>query len=194
MVVANYQSWLKRVREPKNRGLVIGACGALIAIAAFCAGPESASGGGSASHNITVNVAPPATSDASDNSTIADWLNSQKLAPGQNPFVVHLDAFPVAGNGVAGDELGKSTGGPADQKKQRPQVLSELQRTAAGLRLQSVVMGMTPTAVINGVSAKEGDVVASFRIVRIESSGIVVEKDGAQFDIALDEANWRRVE
>ncbi len=193
MVAAvNFPSWLKRVREPKNRGLVIGVCGALIGVAAFCAGPGSAVGEG-ASHNVTIALTLPPTGEATDNSTIADWLNSQKPAAGQNPFVVHLDAFPVAGSGTS-DELTKSAVGPADQKKQRPQILSELQRAAAGLRLQSVIMGMTPTAVINGVSAKEGDVVASFRIVRIEAGGIVVEKDGAQFDIALDETNSRRVD
>jgi hypothetical protein len=30
--------------------------------------------------------------------------------------------------------------------------------------------------------------------VRIVWNGIVVEKDGMQTDIALDETNWRRVE
>ena len=71
---------------------------------------------------------------------------------------------------------------------------SDLQRAAAALRLQSVSIGMTPTAVINGVSAKEGDVVASFRIARIEWNGVGVEKDGVEFDIALDETSSRRVE
>src|SRR5271170_882383 len=98
MAMVKFPSWPKRVREPRNRGLVIGACGALIGVAAYCAGPGPVDGGvGGASHNVIVNSALPQVSDASDNSTIADWLNSQTLTSGRNPFVVHLDAFPVAG-------------------------------------------------------------------------------------------------
>jgi hypothetical protein len=190
MTRAHFASLAKRVRDPRSRGVIIGVCGAMIGVAAYSSSPAPATAGG-ASYNITANSPSPSTDDTSDNTTLATWLDSQKPTTARNPFSIRLDAFPAAGNGV---DLGKSVDGPADQKKQRPQVQSDLQRAAAALRLQSVAMGMTPTAVINGVSAKEGDVVASFRIARIEWNGVVVEKDGVEFDIALDETNSRRVE
>ena|ERR1700722_4843341 len=172
---------------PWLKGTIVGVCGALIGVAAYSAGPVTA---GAASHNITVN---PPMARAQD-VTLASWLNSQPPATGRNPFIIHLDAFPTAANAVGGAELGKSSAAGADQKRQRPGVSADVQRAAAGLRLTNVVMGPTPTAVVNGVSAREGDVVASFRIVRIEWNGIAVEKDGVETEIALDETNWRRVD
>ena len=179
MVSVNYPSWLK--------GTIVGVCGALIGVAAYSTGPTSVN---AASHNVIANLPSAGAQDV----TLASWLNSQPSATGRNPFLIHLDAFPTAGDVAAREELGKSSARAADQKRQRPQVLADVQRAAADLRLASVVMGPTPTAVVNGVSVREGDVVASFRIVRIEWNGIVVEKDGMKTDIALDESNWRRVE
>jgi hypothetical protein len=179
MARAEHPSWLK--------GTIVGVCGALIGVAAYSAGPSATN---AASHNVAANL----PSARAQDTTLASWLNSQTPASGRNPFVIHLNAFPTTADQAAMEELGKSTVGAADQKKQRPQVLAGIQRAAADLRLASVVMGPTPTAVVNGVSVREGDVVASFRIVRIVWNGIVVEKDGMQTDIALDESNWRRVE
>lgn len=65
---------------------------------------------------------------------------------------------------------------------------------ARQIRLQSTLMGARPTALINGRTVREGDVVAhgsgasraTFRVLRIEARGITLEREGIRFDIPLD--------
>jgi hypothetical protein len=73
----------------------------------------------------------------------------------------------------------------ADQRKERQILVENLQLQAAQLRLQSTVMGPTPRALINGDMLREGDVVAAFRIVRIEARRIIVEREGVKLEIQM---------
>jgi hypothetical protein len=64
--------------------------------------------------------------------------------------------------------------------------LQELEREAREkIRLQAVMLGSVPRALINGELRREGDVVANFRILRIEQRRIIVEKNGVHVELTL---------
>jgi hypothetical protein len=46
-------------------------------------------------------------------------------------------------------------------------------------------MGASPKAVIDGGLVGEGDVVASFRVLRIEPRRIIVEREGIKLEIQM---------
>jgi hypothetical protein len=73
----------------------------------------------------------------------------------------------------------------ADQRKERQILIENLQLQAMQLRLQSTVMGATPRALLNGDMVREGDVVASFRVLKIEPRRIVVEREGIKLEIPM---------
>jgi hypothetical protein len=45
------------------------------------------------------------------------------------------------------------------------------------------MMGSAPKALVNGKLVQEGDVVASFRVLKIEARGIIVEQKGIKLEI-----------
>ena len=56
---------------------------------------------------------------------------------------------------------------------------------AGQLKLQTTLMGPTPRAVVNGMSVGEGDVVAEFRVFKIEARRIIVEREGIKLEIPM---------
>ena len=82
-------------------------------------------------------------------------------------------------------EMAKSMANRADAKTKRQTYVSNLQAEAARLRVQSTVMGAQPKALINGDLVKEGDVVASFRVLKIEARRIIVEREGIKLEIQM---------
>jgi hypothetical protein len=46
-------------------------------------------------------------------------------------------------------------------------------------------MGETPKALIDGELVGEGDMVGSFRVLRIEPRRIIVERDGVRLEIPM---------
>jgi hypothetical protein len=85
------------------------------------------------------------------------------------------------------DELAKSMTSHADVKKERQILVENLARQASQLRLQSTIMSASPKAVIDGGLVGEGDVVASFRVLRIEPRRITVEREGIKLAIQTKE-------
>ena len=86
----------------------------------------------------------------------------------------------------------KSMTARADQKRERQILIENLQLQAAQLKLQTTLMGTQaegpasrPRAMINGGLVGEGDVVASFRVLRIEARRIVVEREGIKLEILM---------
>jgi hypothetical protein len=84
------------------------------------------------------------------------------------------------------DQLAKSTHAQADQRKERQILIENLQRQASQLRIQTILMGENPRALINGTLVGEGDVAASFRVLRIEARRLVVEREGVRLEILMN--------
>jgi hypothetical protein len=64
-------------------------------------------------------------------------------------------------------------------------VAERVTREAGRLHLQSVVMGTSPRAMVDGQLLAEGDVVANFRVLRIEARGITVEREGIKLEVTF---------
>jgi len=119
------------------------------------------------------------------------WLRSPVAPLSRNVFAVHPEYFRPAGAAApagtqdAGlwDVLAKSNNPPADEKIKRRQALDQAMHDAADLRLESTMMGSAPKALVNGKLVQEGDVVASFRVLKIEARGIIVEQKGIKLEI-----------
>ena len=122
------------------------------------------------------------------------WMESPSAPLTRNLFEVELERFPHDGSvvqttnkDVVGfwDELAKSMTFRADVKRERQILVENLARQASQLRLQSTIMGASPKAVIDGGLVGEGDVVASFRVLRIEPRRITVEREGIKLEIQM---------
>jgi hypothetical protein len=154
--------------------------------------------------DVSDNTSPDA---ASEQVTAPDRWRGPEIPPlSRNLFAVKLDNFPLdgtaaqaaaptSGNGFW-DQLAKSMSLRADQKKERAALLENLEHQASQLKLQSIVMGAKPSAVINGKLVGEGsEVVASgseqggattFRVLKIEPRRVIVEREGVKLEIAMN--------
>jgi hypothetical protein len=127
----------------------------------------------------------------------ASWSAIKLMPPSRNLFQVDYDRYPQSGKSTtpgaavkqqSGDSSGdtaKSVATPADLKKERQILATNLQAQAAGLKLQTTVMGAQPKALVNGSLVKEGDTIASFRIVKITARGMVIERDGIKLEVEM---------
>jgi hypothetical protein len=122
------------------------------------------------------------------------WMDAPGAPLSRNLFTVQLEKFPHDGSpiqttnkDVVGfwDELAKSMSSRADVRKERQILVENLARQASQLRLQSTIMGASPKAVIDGDLVGEGDVVATFRVLRIEPRRIIVEREGIKLEIQM---------
>src|SRR5688500_10396246 len=122
------------------------------------------------------------------------WMDAPTAPLSRNLFAVDLDRFPSNGNRTHTpnktavgfwDELAKSMTFRADVRRERQVLVENLARQASQLRLQSTIMGASPKAVIDGDLVGEGDVVASFRVLKIEPRRIIVEREGIKLEIQM---------
>jgi hypothetical protein len=74
----------------------------------------------------------------------------------------------------------------ADQRVERDALRENIRQLAEKLNLQSTMMSASPKALINGELVGEGDVVASFRVLRIEAQKIVIEREGIMLEKRLN--------
>jgi hypothetical protein len=135
------------------------------------------------------------TVSAAAASALADWRNQPVNPIVRNLFAIQLDSFGQQGTAPAGpvtrvedgfwDELAKSLTSQADQNKQRQIRTDNAIRDAAKMQLQTIVMGASPKAVIDGEMVEEGSVVAGFRVSRIEARRIIVEREGIKLEIPM---------
>jgi hypothetical protein len=123
-----------------------------------------------------------------------EWRTAPIQPLARNFFAIRFDKFPLDGSRPAAlaerrdtfwDDLAKSLSSQADHKKQRQILVENLQMQAGQLKLQTTLMGPTPLAVVNGVSVGEGDVVAEFRVFKIEARRIIVEREGIKLEIPM---------
>jgi hypothetical protein len=125
-----------------------------------------------------------------------EWTAAPIAPLSRNLFAVNLEYFPQdsgridqtlrmpQGNGFW-DELEKSVLSRAEEKNVRQKLVEGLRLEAAQLHLQSIMMGPTPKAMINGALVSEGDAIALFRVVKITARGIIVEREGIKLEISF---------
>lgn len=142
--------------------------------------------------------APPfkKTTSANTHDAMLEWLATPINPISRNLFVIRTDRFPLAASKNSGDSaapqqtfweaLAKSVNTRADQMEKRQNLIQNLQEQAGRLKLESTVMGARPKALINGELVGEGDVVASFRVLRIEARRIIVEREGIRLEIQMN--------
>jgi hypothetical protein len=128
-------------------------------------------------------------------SALRAWMDAPAAPLTRNLFAVELEHFPADASRVPAaankstvefwDELAKSMTFRADVRKERQILVENLARQASQLRLQSTIMGASPKAVIDGDLVGEGDVVASFRVLKIEPRRIIVEREGIRLEIQM---------
>ena len=127
-------------------------------------------------------------------SSYIEWRSAPIQPLARNFFAVRFEKFPLDGTRPAElversdtfwDDLAKSLSTQADHKKQRQILVENLQMQAGQLKLQTTLMGPTPRAVLNGMSVGEGDVVAEFRVFKIEARRIIVEREGIKLEIPM---------
>jgi hypothetical protein len=126
-------------------------------------------------------------------SALLAWARAPILPVHRNLFAVPLDYYPQTGSQEgdlsAGsgfwDRLGKSVSAHADQQEQRQILVDNIRIMAESLKLESTMMGSQPTAMVNGQMVREGDVIAGFRVLNIESRELIVEREGIRLAIVM---------
>jgi hypothetical protein len=158
--------------------------------------PTPASAGAAAPPAPAGPAAPPSDKPRTTPVARQSWSTVPLAPAARNLFRVEYERYEQAGKSTApgapaqhsGDspeDPSKSGPSPADLKRERQILVANLQTQAGQLKLQSTVMGARPKAVINGSLVEEGDIVASFRVTRISARGVVVEREGIKFDVAM---------
>ncbi len=143
----------------------------------------------------------PSDSQAARDLAISPYLRKWADAPvstiSRNLFAIRLEYFPMDGpkTGSAGvreraddgfwARLEKSLAVQADQKDKRENQKANYIKAAAELKLQSTMMVAQPKALLNGELVGEGDVVADFRVVKIEARRVIVEREGIRLEIQM---------
>ncbi|HSI36801.1 MAG: hypothetical protein ACAI43_26425 [Phycisphaerae bacterium] len=124
---------------------------------------------------------------------LQEWAGRPLSPLSRNLFAINYDFFPQDGSKAPvlrvpqgdgfWDQLAKSMTARADQRKEHEVLVENLRLQAAQLKVQSTVMGASPKALVNGELVGIGDVVASFRVERIDARRIVVEREGIKLEI-----------
>jgi len=125
------------------------------------------------------------------------WLDGDiPVVLNRNLFAIKLDYFPMDGNRASQgsrtgadetfwDQLAKSISSEADQQERRNNLVQNLRQQADRLQLLSTVMGPKPKAMINGEFVGEGDVIATFRVFKIEARRVIVEREGIRLELTM---------
>jgi len=114
----------------------------------------------------------------------------------RNIFEVKLDYYPMDAAHSLRDsrtiddptfweKLAKSIDAQAEEQHKRENLIQNLRQQAGQLQVTSTLMGPRPKAMINGAMVGEGEVVAQFRVLRIEARLVVVEREGIKLVIPM---------
>jgi hypothetical protein len=126
--------------------------------------------------------------------SLQQWAHQPIEPLVRNPFAIPLDLYPRDSTSAADKEssqtgywdlVGKSMSSRADQQEQRQILIDNVQIAAASLKLQSTIMGANRRAMVNGNMVREGDDVAGFRVLSIESRQVVVEREGVKLALLM---------
>jgi len=189
-------------RDPKKAGVL-----SILVVVLLCmwakvmmkdkAGPAQAVAAVSAAPKSGKLTLPGDVNDRT-HAAMQEWLGGDAAPADRNLFAVKFDFFQqddsklypnlriTPGDGFW-DKLAKSMTDQADQKKEQEILVENLRLQAAQLRLQTIMMGAQPKAIINDGLVGEGDVVAktSFRVLKIEPRRIIVEQKGIKLAILM---------
>jgi hypothetical protein len=143
---------------------------------------------------VRIIIPSPAPKVGSATTLLRAWLSAPVPPLARNDFLLKSEYYPqdatktVALPAAEGFWKGveKFLGVQADQKEKRDAVIAALKTQAATLRPTSTVMGPSPRAMVNGTIVREGDMVGSFRVLKIEPHGIVVENGGIRLAIPMN--------
>lgn len=124
--------------------------------------------------------------------SLAEWANVPPASIHRNLFAVPFDDYPVdpahpLQNGQSDADASKSDSGQADQIKERQKLVEALRAQAQDLTLEGTILGSNPRAWINGVLVGVGQSVdpTGFKVVRIESRQVFIERDGVQLELSM---------
>jgi hypothetical protein len=125
---------------------------------------------------------------------ILEWARQPIIPMTRNVFAVPLDFYRRDGEHGgdlsvgAGfwDRLAKSLSAHADQQEQRQILIDNVRIMAGSLKLQSIVMGAQPSAMVNGEVVQQGSDIAGFRVMRIEPRTLIVERQGVRLAIEME--------
>lgn len=127
---------------------------------------------------------------------LRDWL-AEPIGPiSRNLFAVKLDYFPpdpsrapeVVKSAIDGEfwgRLEKSLMLQADQRGKRENLAASYAAEVGKMRLDSIMMGPVPKAMIDGKLRTEGDFAAGFRVLKIEPRRIMLEREGIRLEIQM---------
>ena len=131
-------------------------------------------------------------------SLLKEWVSQpMPQTVSRNIFEVKLDYYPMESGAKATedsrtptdptfwDRLAKSIDAQADQQHKREILIQNLRQQAGQLQVTMAVMGTHPKAMINGQMVGEGEVVAGFRVLKIEARSVVVEREGIKLEIPM---------
>ena len=187
---ASASSTASNVTSANQRGARIGG-------GAFGSTGVSGSSGRTGNNSLGFDLDPAASARANNSSKrLREWMRAPIPPVSRNLFSVKLDYFPsdgsrpAQGNRTPADgefwgRLEKSLMLQADQRDKRENLLANYKDQAAKLRLDSIIWGAQPKAMIEGKLVAEGDVVASFRVLKIEQRRIIVEREGIRLEILM---------
>jgi hypothetical protein len=125
---------------------------------------------------------------------IQKWSDGPVPPVSRNIFAVRMDYFPLessrttpADNGNDGfwDKLKKSMDQRTDDRQRHENLIASFTLDAEKLKLQSIMMGSTPRAMIDGQLVGVGSVVADFRVAKIETRRVIVEREGIMLEIKM---------
>ncbi|HMO25085.1 MAG TPA: hypothetical protein PKB10_02340 [Tepidisphaeraceae bacterium] len=215
MSTLNFTNSLERIKslirqDPKKAGvlvllaLVLGGMWARTLLGGKPATAQATGSKPAASVTQRQTAAAPVRRTTSDPATarVMDWLSGPPPATPRNMFALRPEYFRTD-NAPAGrakgstdriwESLEKSIARGADDRRRQAILLENLRREAARLRLQTTVMGVRPSALIDGRLVYEGDVVAAgsgqtriaFRVLTIEARRVVIEHEGIRLDLTM---------
>jgi hypothetical protein len=127
--------------------------------------------------------------------TLQQWSRTPIGTLGRNPFAVPFDFYPrdasVVGTETSGganywDLVKKSMASRADQQEQRQILVDNVRIAAEALKLEAIVLGAAPGAMVNGQLVREGSSVAGFHVLKIQPRRLIVEREGVKLALMMD--------
>ena len=190
--------------DPKKTGLLSVLMIVLVVVVGRMAmngrsGPSAANASSSFKGTATDSSRAGASSASQRNTSaisgaLRKWSEGSVPPLSRNLFTVRIEYFPVNDSRTAelapGEEgfwsrMEKSFRVQADQKDKRDNLVENFKAQAAQLKIESIMLGPQPRAMVNGNLVAEGSVVAEFRVLKIEPRRIVVEREGIKLAIDM---------
>jgi hypothetical protein len=214
MTQTTQPSWLTGAiaamrKDPKKAGVLAMLAVLLVVMAVRTVGPGRPRGASAASVTSALGRKNSSGAGAGNNANpqqrhgpaglqqhLLRWAERPVPQLTRNLFAVRLEYFPVEGPRTGAGGAGRADDGfwarlekslvlQADQRDKRENQIANYMAKASSLKLQSTMMGPQPKALVNGELVGEGDVVAEFRVVKIEARRMIVEREGIRLEIQM---------